>query len=123
MAHIDQVINSINNNIKTNEYFAIDSESMHDIIQNWNYRDIISMLQKIEDKDKGIIFGEITDTLINLNKLDIFKIIIKKFSFSFQLPGGDQWQYIILNHINYGHNSFLILLKYMYTIGIMTYVI
>ena len=118
MAHIELVIDSINKNIKDGADFAIDSIYMHDIIQNWNYKDIIHLLRR-DIKNFSIIGVEIIDTLINLNKLDIFKIIIKQFSFSYQLPTNDNWQFIILNHINYGHNSYLILLKYMYTIGIV----
>jgi hypothetical protein len=116
MAHIELVIDSINKNIKDGADFAIDSIYMHDIIQNWNYKDIIHLLRR-DIKNFEIIGVELIDTLINLNKLDIFKIIIKQFSFSYQLPTNDSVQFIILNHINYGYDSYLILLKYMYTIG------
>ena len=118
MAHIDQVIDSIHKNIKDGADFAIDSMYMHDIIQNWDYKDIIKLLHR-DIKIFSIIGVEIIDTLINLNKLDIFKIIIKQFSFAYQLPTDNNWQFIILNHINYGHNSYLILLKYMYNIGMV----
>jgi hypothetical protein len=116
MAHIELVIDSINKNIKDGADFAIDSIYMHDIIQNWNYKDIIHLLRR-DIKNFEIIGVELIDTLINLNKLDIFKIIIKQFSFSYQVPTNDSVQFTILNHINYGYDSYLILLKYMYTIG------
>lgn len=118
MAHINQVIDSIHNNIKDGADFAIDSIYMHDIIQNWGYEDIVKLLRR-DIKNFSIIGVEIIDTLINLNKLDIFKIIIKQFSFAYQLPSDNNYQFIVINHINYGHNLYLILLKYMYNIGMV----
>ena len=120
MAHIKLVIDRINDNIKNGNEFVIESIYMHDIIQNWNYKDIINLLRRIDIKNFEIIAVELIDTLINLNKLDIFKIIIKQFSFSYQLPTNTNWEFTILNHINYGYDSYLILLKYMHTIGIVT---
>lgn len=119
MAHIDRVIDSINKNIKDGADFAIDSMYMHEIIQNWDYNEIIYLLNKIDIKNREIIFIELTDTLINLNKLDIFKIIIKKFLFSYKLSACNYWRLIIINHIKYGYDSYLILLKYMHNIGII----
>ncbi len=116
MAHIDQVIDSIRKNIKEGTDFAIDSIYMHDIIHNWGYKNIITLLRS-DIKNFDIIGVEIIDTLINLNKLDIFKIIIKQFSFAYQLPSDNNYQFIVINHINYGYNSYLTLLKYMYNIG------